>query len=144
LIHVTAGRRATPENPTKAFLNGRSMRASALLAASLALLALAAGQASHAADPRRGRALYELHCGFCHSESVHGRAKRVAADFEAIRGWVTRWSRHLKLEWSAEDIANVTVYLNETYYHHPCPPSVCKVVSDARPVSGATHVAASR
>jgi hypothetical protein len=100
------------------------------LAALIALLLPAAG-----AQPERGRALYELRCTGCHSESVHARVKRVATDFDAVRGWVKRWDRDLKLGWSAEEIEDVTVYLNDTYYRHPCPPSVCKVISRASPAT---------
>lgn len=94
-----------------------------VLAAALALPTTAA------ADPDRGRALYELRCLACHAESVHARPKRVARDFEDVRAWVARWNTTLKLRWSAEEIEDVTLYLNTTYYRYPCPPTVCKVVS---------------
>lgn len=104
---------------------------------SLALVALAAAVVlftspiAAGADAERGRALYELRCGTCHSESVHGRVKRVATDFEDVRRWVERWSRNLRLSWSREELDDVSVYLNATYYRYACPPSVCKVVSMA-------------
>jgi mono/diheme cytochrome c family protein len=82
-----------------------------------------------AADPARGAALYESRCGSCHSESVHGRSKRVATDFGDVRRWVSRWNDNLALRWGDEEIDDVSVYLNNTYYKYPCPPSVCKVVS---------------
>ena len=82
-----------------------------------------------AADAARGAALYESRCDSCHSESVHGRAKRVAKDFDAVRGWVRRWNDNLSLRWGDEEIDDVSMYLNNTYYKYPCPPSVCKVVS---------------
>jgi hypothetical protein len=101
----------------------------ALLPALIAAAALTAGGESSAADVARGQSLYEDRCGGCHEQSVHGRAKRVAGDFEAVRGWVRRWNGTLALRWSDEDIENVTVWLNATYYHHPCPPTACKVLS---------------
>jgi hypothetical protein len=82
-----------------------------------------------AADSARGRALYELHCDGCHAESVHGRKKRVATDFESVRAWVGRWNTTLKLKWSAEEVDDVAQHLNATYYRYPCPATVCKVVS---------------
>ena len=82
-----------------------------------------------AADADRGRALYESRCTECHSESVHGRAKRVAADFADVRRWVSRWSDNLGLRWGEGEIDDVSVYLNDTYYRYPCPREVCKVVS---------------
>jgi len=81
------------------------------------------------ADVSRGRALYELRCQGCHSESVHARVKRSARDFDDVRRWVARWNASLSLNWDAEEIDDVTLHLNNTYYRYPCPPTVCKVVS---------------
>ncbi len=92
------------------------------------LILFATGPAS-GADVARGAALYELRCGGCHSESVHGRAKRVATSFEDVRRWVNRWNATLALGWEAEEVDDVTLFLNATYYRYACPPSVCKVVS---------------
>ena len=103
----------------------------ALAAATLALLVASPGASG--ADPVRGRALYEERCGGCHAQSVHGRAKRVAGDFDAVRGWVRRWNETLMLRWGDNDIDDVTTWLNATYYGYPCPPSTCKVVSMATP-----------
>jgi hypothetical protein len=102
-----------------------SLRAVAFAASAAALAC------SHAegADAARGRTLYELNCGGCHSESVHGRSKRVAADFAAVRAWVSRWAGSLGLPWSAEEIDDVTLDLNGRYYRYPCPPETCRVVS---------------
>lgn len=94
----------------------------------IALLVAAAGSAA-AADLDRGRLLYELRCGACHTESVHGRKHREAKDFDGIRGWVGRWNQTLMLGWNGEDVENVAVYLNEQYYRYKCPPEVCRVVS---------------
>ena len=97
-----------------------------VLAAALLLAALPL-----AADPVRGRDLYELRCLGCHAESVHARAKRVARSFDEVRTWVARWNNTLALAWSAEEIDDVTVHLNNRYYRYPCPPTVCRVVSQA-------------
>jgi mono/diheme cytochrome c family protein len=119
------GQRGSP-----AGAHNREVHAIAHAAALAAMLAVVpASRAAHAADPGRGAALYELRCGGCHSESVHGRKKLAARDFSEIRGWVVRWSENLKLAWSVEEIDDVSVYLNNTYYRYPCPPQVCKVVS---------------
>jgi hypothetical protein len=101
----------------------------------LAALPIIALLPASGAQPERGRALYELRCTGCHADSVHSRAKRVAADFGAVRGWVERWGRDLKLGWTAEEIDDVAVYLNDTYYRYPCPPTVCKVISRANPAA---------
>ena len=94
-----------------------------------ALLALPSGSFAH--DVARGRDLYELRCLGCHAESVHGRAKRVARSFEDIRSWVARWNTSLSLGWTDAEIDDVTLHLNARYYRYACPPTVCKVVSQA-------------
>jgi mono/diheme cytochrome c family protein len=98
-----------------------------------ALLALACAlpPAASAADAERGRSLYESRCDNCHTESVHGRAKREASGFESLRGWVRRWSGNLGLKWTDEEIDDVTVYLNGRYYRFACPPSACKATGQA-------------
>lgn len=88
-----------------------------------------ATRSAQGADVDRGRALYELRCSGCHNDSVHGRAKRVASSFEDVRRWASRWNATLGLRWNDEEIDDVAVHLNMTYYRYPCPPRVCKVVS---------------
>ena len=101
----------------------------------LVTAALALPLATLAADPDRGRDLYELRCQGCHAESVHARARRVARSFDEVRGWVARWNASLTLGWTAEEIDDVTVHLNTRYYRYPCPVTVCKVVSQAAPAA---------
>ena len=96
-----------------------------------AFLLLFATRGASAADAARGQALYQTHCGGCHGESVHGRAKRAATDYAAIRAYVERWRTTLSLPWGAEEVEDVTLHLNATYYRFPCPASVCTVVSSA-------------
>jgi mono/diheme cytochrome c family protein len=98
----------------------------AALAAPLLLLA---PSGAFAVDPGRGRALYDSRCGGCHTQSVHGRVKRVARDFEDVRRWVARWNDTLRLNWSPDEVEDVAAHLNTAYYGYACPPSVCKVVS---------------
>jgi len=100
----------------------------ALVFATLATVAVAA-------DVDRGRALYEANCGECHSTAAHNRTSHVAADFDSIRAWIRRWNQNLALQWTEEDVADVAIYLNTTYYRYPCPPDVCTVVgtSQSRP-----------
>jgi mono/diheme cytochrome c family protein len=69
----------------------------------------------------RGQALYENHCRTCHEPEVHQRADRRATSVEDLQRWVATWSWHAVLGWSAEDIADVTDYLNRAYYHFPEP-----------------------
>jgi cytochrome c5 len=80
-------------------------------------------------DLQRGRGLYELRCDGCHSESVHGRAHRVARDRAEIRAWVRRWNDHLRLGWGDDEIEDVAAWLDATYYHFPCDTPACRAVS---------------
>jgi cytochrome c5 len=75
---------------------------------------------AQAADPGRGKALYEVRCNECHGESVHGRPKRSAKNYDEIRDWVTRWNRELGGFWQKDEIEDVTAYLNERFYSYPC------------------------
>jgi len=90
---------------------------------------LAVPLAAIPADVSRGRALYELRCQGCHSESVHARVHRSARDFDDVRRWVERWNASLQLRWDAQEVEDVTLHLNATYYRYACPPTTCKVVS---------------
>jgi mono/diheme cytochrome c family protein len=110
-----------------------------LLPTLLASLVIAWAPPAAGADTVRGRALYESRCGGCHAESVHGRARREAGGFEALRGWVRRWSANLGLRWTADEVDDVAVYLNGRYYRFPCPPSACRPLGRA----GAPQVTAS-
>ena len=69
--------------------------------------------------------LYESGCVGCHAESVHGRDKRAARDFEAVRAWVRRWSANIGLKWTDEEVNDVAVHLNAAYYGYRCPPAYC-------------------
>ena len=81
-----------------------------------------------AADAERGRALYEARCDACHNAGVHQRRSRIALSFVALRTQVARWNAELGGAWGAEEVDDVTVYLNNLYYFHRCPESVCRSV----------------
>lgn len=97
----------------------------------LSAAALAVPCPSSAADAVRGRALYELRCDGCHTESVHGRTHRVARDMDDVRRWVARWNEHLRLQWGDTEIEDVAAYLNATYYRFPCETPACRALSMA-------------
>ena len=66
----------------------------------------------------RGEALYENHCSSCHDPQAHvaGEARHVATLVD-LRARVAAWSVHSGLNWSAEDVDDVTDYLNRRFYH---------------------------
>lgn len=93
----------------------------------LLALALSAGWLPAAlADAGRGGILYETRCSACHERSVHDRDARKAKSFDALRAQVLRWSAQAGGVWTAEEIDDVTLYLNERYYRFPCPQRLCK------------------
>ena len=112
----------TPQSRTRSPM--RKLTLSAVFVAA----ALAWPVTAPAADAQRGGVLYEGRCHGCHDESVHGRQKRAAADFEAVRAWVRRWSEHLGLGWTEGEVSDVTVHLNQRYYHFTCPPADCNAL----------------
>ena len=93
---------------------------------SLALSVAGLSAAQAAADAERGRILYETRCSACHAMSVHNRDARKATSFDGVRAQVLRWSAEAGGSWTADEIDDLTLYLNQRYYHFPCPPSLCK------------------
>lgn len=89
----------------------------------LSLAGLCAAQAP--ADAERGRILYETRCGSCHASSVHLRSARNAKSFDSLRTQVLRWSAAAGGSWSADEIDDVSLYLNQRYYRFPCAHAGC-------------------
>lgn len=97
------------------------------IARAIAALACALGvNAAHAADIERGRVLYETRCNVCHATGVHIRQSRKAVNFDGIREQVVRWNRELGGAWGADEIDDVSVFINSRYYFYRCPESVCR------------------
>ena len=69
-------------------------------------------------EPRfsRGQLLYENHCTECHTSVAHIRADRRVRTMKDLEAWVMRWAGQRKLQWSADDVAEVVDYLNGRYY----------------------------
>jgi len=78
------------------------------------------------ADAERGKMLYETRCSACHETSVHKQGSRKAKSFEGVRAQVLRWSAEVGGVWSVDEIDDLTLYLNERYYHFPCPQKLCR------------------
>ena len=98
----------------------------------IAIAALLVAGAASAADPARGRALYEARCGGCHNDSVHNDNSRKARNFEEARARVADFSMQLKTGWSDAQVDDVAVYLNERYYGFPCPTKLCPKPAPAK------------
>jgi len=89
----------------------------AMCAAVLALAAMAAYAAdSAAADAERGRQLNAANCQQCHDDGLYRSSARKAGSIAAIAAQVRKGEQALGLGWSDEEVADVTEYLNKTYY----------------------------
>ena len=95
------------------------------LIASLALGFAGLCWAQGPADAERGKILYETRCSACHASSVHQRNARKATSLDSLRAQVLRWSVETGGSWSAGEIDDLTLYLNQRYYRFPCPPPLC-------------------
>jgi hypothetical protein len=85
--------------------------------------------AANATNEFRGELLYTTNCDACHDASMHWRDKKLAKDWKSLKGQVTRWQTIAKASWNAQDIVDVTLYLNNRYYHYLI--TEPKAVSDA-------------
>ena len=100
------------------------IRRSTLLALALAAACTTspAGAPGAASGPNveRGRLLYEASCNACHTTQPHWRSQRLAKSWPDLLAQVDRWQRVAGAQWTADDVRDVAIYLNEQFYHLPC------------------------
>jgi len=70
-------------------------------------------------DTDRGAMLYDDHCIQCHTQQVHWQEKKLVNDWKSLVAQVDRWQHASGLEWSKNDIEEVSRYLNGKFYHYP-------------------------
>lgn len=75
----------------------------------------------NAQDAERGKDLYDTYCGGCHYERVHDRLRTDVRDLDDLRTVVTRWTPYTKRPYTADDIADIVQYLNESHYRFGLP-----------------------
>ncbi|MGV3580994.1 MAG: hypothetical protein ACO1N8_01675 [Methylophilus sp.] len=75
-------------------------------------------KADSEANELRGELLYITSCDACHTSSIHWRDKKLVNDWNGLKFQVTRWQEIAKASWSAQDIEDVTLYLNKRFYHY--------------------------
>ncbi len=78
-------------------------------------------QAAPPADGGRGRLLYDTACLECHTTQAHWRDKSIVHDWDGLVAQVTRWQAIAGQRWSAEEIRDVSHYLNRRFYRLPAP-----------------------
>jgi len=86
------------------------------------VLVCALGVAPSAQAQSRGELLYQTHCIACHSTQLHWRDQKAATDWISLKKLVQSWQARAMLQWSEEDILEVTRHLNDKIYHYPQPP----------------------
>jgi cytochrome c553 len=82
-----------------------------------ALLAVLAAGTLHAADADHGKSLQQENCMGCHDDSIYTLENRKVTSLGGLKQQVMRCDQALGLRWFDEDVADVTEYLNTTYYH---------------------------
>jgi mono/diheme cytochrome c family protein len=86
--------------------------------ASVLVSALALAPSARAAESR-GELLYSTHCIACHTSQGHWRDGKLATNWSSLRAEVRRWQAAAMLQWSEEDVLDVTRYLNDAFYRFP-------------------------
>jgi len=80
---------------------------------------------AQSADPQRGLMLYETQCTGCHDSVFHLIGPRNAQTYAEVLVEVARWAKTIETEWTDEEIADVTGYLNTKFYKYPCVDRMC-------------------
>lgn len=83
------------------------------------LLALACAALPAASqDAARGRQLYETHCGGCHYERVHERARErsLVKSLAELRVEVVRRGQQTRRTFTIDDLDDIAKYLNRSHY----------------------------
>jgi mono/diheme cytochrome c family protein len=91
-----------------------------------------------AADPDRGRELYESACIGCHGRSVHARAQTSVRTCPELRATITRFANIQGRNWDAEDVDDVAAWLNLRYYGFPMQEGRCMAVIAGARAPGAS------
>lgn len=89
------------------------------------------------ADLEKGRKLYEISCNACHATNVHWRDKRLVDSWTSLLQQVNRWQSNSGQRWEPADTRDVAAYLNERFYHLPCPAKECAANAAALHSKGA-------
>ena len=83
----------------------------------IAVLLLAAGMPTLAADAERGRRLHDEQCTRCHDAGMYTRQQRIVKSYAALRERVQQCELAAELMWFEEDVDDVAAYLDREFYH---------------------------
>lgn len=92
-------------------------RAVSPIASVLGLLSLTQACGALAVDADRGRQLYENQCQACHSNLLHSKDARKINTLTELQRRVAAWGIHAGGDWGSEEVNDVTLYLDRSFYH---------------------------
>lgn len=69
-------------------------------------------------DAHPGKILHEANCISCHDAKVYTRPERKVLDYTQLAAQVRRCDANLGSHLFDEDLAQITDYLNQAYYHY--------------------------
>jgi cytochrome c2 len=69
-----------------------------------------------AADAKKGKELYDAKCHGCHDTRIHTRPNRIIHTYSDLVNRVKFCDNASKAGFSDSDMADVTEYLNDTFY----------------------------
>ena len=87
----------------------------------LSLMVISTSNAQQEPASTGGALLYQTYCIACHTEQIHWRDRKLAVDWPSLRQQVSRWQANSRLQWTDDQINEVTRYLNGAMYHFPEP-----------------------
>jgi len=82
------------------------------------LFAAGSAAAQTAADPARGKSLYETHCGGCHYERLHDRPRErsIVHTLAELRSQVAQRAALTGRPFTLQDLDDIAEYLNQSHY----------------------------
>lgn len=83
----------------------------------LGLLLVVNSSTALAVNYERGRLLYENQCQACHTRMLHTPETRKIKDLTELQYRVSAWGIHAGEDWGPEEVNDVTLYLNRSFYH---------------------------
>lgn len=87
-----------------------------ILSTAPALLGLSALEA-HAQNFERGQELFEHQCRECHGDPNLSHNEYKAKSLAEVRKKITSWAEHSGTEWGSNEIDDVLLYMNRSFYH---------------------------
>ena len=71
---------------------------------------------AYAQDADQGEQLHASKCQTCHDSSVYTRANRFIQNRAALQAQVSRCTKQVRADWTAQQIDDVVNYLDRKYY----------------------------